>query len=224
MVGQMRNERVNCVITIAGSPPINQRATKQRRMNPALPQAPFMGRRRVARRFIAVRGLIAVPFGRGAGGEGFAAEISGLTRLYVLWRWNYGEALVPFDEARKLGQSCGVDVSQAWGKGFVRKEKEFVRLLGPQNRKLDDLDDPRDLIDVLHKALLLWEKNRRAEMVQALAEKGHGKSEAFYRVAQAISETLPNESKEKKLLDDFLAGRERVQDEVEKVMTQGRLF
>jgi adenine-specific DNA methylase len=156
--------------------------------------------------------------------DGFASEISGLTRLYVLWRWNYGEALVPFDEGRKLAQSCGIDLSQKWGKGFVRKEKEFVRLLGPQNRKLEDLDDPRDLIDVLHKALLLWEKGQRAEMVQALAEKGHGKSDAFYRVAQAISETLPMESKEKKLLDGFLAGRERVQDEVEKAAKQGRLF
>jgi hypothetical protein len=157
--------------------------------------------------------------------DGFAAEISGLTRLYVLWRWNYGEALVPFDEARKLAQSCGLDISQAWSKtDFIRKEKEFVRLLGPQGRKLDDLDDPRDLIDVLHKSLLLWEKSQRAEMVKALADRGFGRSEAFYRVAQAISETLPLESKEKKLLDGFLAGRERVQEEVEKAAEQGRLF
>ncbi len=157
--------------------------------------------------------------------NGFAAEISGLTRLYVLWRWNYGEAIVPFDEARKLAQSCGIDISQEWSKtGVIRKEKEFIRLLGPQSRKLDDLDDTRDLIDVLHKSLLLWEKGQRAEMIQALVEKGHGKSEAFYRVAQAISETLPNESKEKKLLDGFLAGRERVQEEVEHATTQGRLF
>jgi adenine-specific DNA methylase len=157
--------------------------------------------------------------------NGFAAEISGLTRLYVLWRWNYGEAIVPFDEARKLSQSCGIDISEAWSKtGVIRKEKEFVRMLGPQGRKLDDLGDPSDLIDVLHKSLLLWEKGQRAEMVQVLAEKGHGKSEAFYRVAQAISETLPLESKEKKLLDGFLAGRERVQEEVEKAAEQGRLF
>ena len=61
-------------------------------------------------------------------------------------------------------------------------------------------------------------------MIQTLSESGHGKSEAFYRVAQAISETLPNESKEKKLLDGFLAGRERVQQEVEKMGEQGKLF
>jgi len=61
-------------------------------------------------------------------------------------------------------------------------------------------------------------------MVKALADRGFGRSEAFYRVAQAISETLPNESKEKKLLDGFLAGRERVQEEVEKEGRQEKLL
>ena len=42
--------------------------------------------------------------------------------------------------------------------------------------------------------------------------------------AQAIFETLPNESKEKKLLDGFLAGRERLQEEVGKIAKQGKLF
>jgi len=157
--------------------------------------------------------------------NGFSAEISGLTRLYILWRWNYQEAIVQFDEARKLAQSCGIDISQMWGKNnFVKKEKEFIKLLGPQNRRLEDLDDPKDLIDILHKVLLLWEKGRKSEMIQIISEKGYGKSESFFRVAQAISETLPIISKEKQLLDGFLAGKERVQSEVEKIETQGTLF
>jgi len=157
--------------------------------------------------------------------DDFATEVSPIARFYVLWRWNYGEALVPFDEANKLAHSCGLDLSLQFGKnGFIKKEKEFARLLGPQGRKLDDLEDPRDMIDVLHKSLLLWEKGQRAEMVKALSDRGFGKSEAFYRVAQAISETLPLESKEKKLLDGFLAGRDRVQQEVEKEASQERLL
>ena len=58
------------------------------------------------------------------------------------------------------------------------------------------------------------------EMLLALSQSGYGDSEAFYRVAQAISETLPIESREKKLLDGFLAGRERVRGE----MRQGRFL
>lgn len=162
--------------------------------------------------------------------NGFASEISDRTRLYVLWRWNYGDAKVPFDEARKLAQSCGMDLSLEWnGKGFIRKEKEFVRLLGPQDRKLKELEDTHELIDVLHKTLLLWESSKRDELLQLLSDSGFGKNDAFYRVAQAISETLPNENKEKKLLDGFLAGRERIrEDSIKKhekdSEQQGRLF
>lgn len=157
--------------------------------------------------------------------NGFASEISDLTRFYVLWRWDYGEMRVPFDEARKLAQSCGLDLTQEWGKnGFIRKDKEFVQVLGPQARKLESLEGAHELIDVLHQVLLLWEKGQRTELVQGLTMSGYGQSEAFYRVAQAISETLPNESKEKKLLDGFLAGRERVYEEVGQTLRQPKLW
>ena len=153
--------------------------------------------------------------------NGFAGEISDLTRFYVLWRWEYGEARVHFDEARKLAQSCGVDLAQEWdGKGFIAKERAFIRVQGPQSREMADLEGADELIDVLHHVLLLWETSQRDEMLRVLAQSDYGNSDAFYRVAQAISETLPIESREKKLLDGFLAGRERVRGE----MRQGRFL
>ena len=132
---------------------------------------------------------------------------------------------MPFDEARKLAQSCGIDISQAWNKvGYIRKQKKFIRLLGPQVRNLDDLEKSQDLIDVLHLVLRYWESGQREAIVVKLSETGYGQQESFYRVAQAISETLHIESKEKKLLDGFLAGRDRVQEEVVKASKQGRLW
>lgn len=164
--------------------------------------------------------------------NGFSGEISDLTRFYVLYRWNYGIAKIHFDEARKLAQSCSIDLTKEWGKsGFIKKEKEFIKVLGPQDRKPKDLEGLRklnfrtpELIDILHNVLLLWEKSKRDEMVGLLQESGYGKSEAFYRVVQAISETLSIEDKEKKLLDGFLAGRERLRDEMREEQLQGRLF
>ena len=163
--------------------------------------------------------------------NGFGGEISDLTRFYVFYRWNYGTAKIHFDEARKLAQSCSIDLSEEWGRsGFIKKEKEFIRVLGPQDRKLDDLEGLRklnfrtpELMDVLHSVLLIWEKGKRDDMVSLLQESGYGRSEAFYRVAQAISETLSIDAKEKKLLDGFLAGRERLKDEI-KEAKQGELF
>ncbi len=156
--------------------------------------------------------------------NGFSGEISDLCRFYVLYRWNYGEARVKFDEARKLAQSCSIDLPKEWTRGgFIRKDKEYIRVIGPQERRLEDLSNS-GLIDVLHGVLLLWEKSRREEMVKLLQRSGYGAGEAFYRVAQAISETLPIESKEKKLLDGFLAGRERLREEIRRETIQGRLW
>ena len=61
-------------------------------------------------------------------------------------------------------------------------------------------------------------------VVETLAASGCGRSAAFYRVARAVSEALPTESKEKKLLDGFLVGWERMQEQVAQIAGQGRLF
>jgi len=160
--------------------------------------------------------------------NGIAAEISNLTRFYLLWRWSYGETVLPFDEARKLAQSTGIDLAQEWTKPniFIEKQKELVRLLGPKERTLEDLKsvENKDMIDVLHLALLLWQKGDRQAMLELLSDTGYGSRDSFYRVAQAISESLPPESQEKKLLEGFLAGRERLSADVRQSRVQRRLF
>ncbi|MEM5816150.1 MAG: DNA methylase, partial [Candidatus Aenigmatarchaeota archaeon] len=156
--------------------------------------------------------------------DGFTGEISPLTRFYVLWRWNFGEAKVHFDEARKLAQSLGVNLEKEWNRGFIRKEKEFIKVLGPQERDIKDLEKSEEMIDVLHYVLVLWEKGDKEKLLKKLSE-SYGNSEAFYRVVQAITQCLPNESKEKKLLEGcFPSGkRERLMEEIKKLKTQSKL-
>jgi len=156
--------------------------------------------------------------------NGIAEELSPLTKFYLIWRWTYGEARVEFDDARKLAQSTGVDLSEEWNRGFIRKEKEYIRVLGPQDRNLNEIERPKDMIDVLHKAVLLWKGGERDEMISLLKESGYMGNEAFYRVAQALSMTLPDDSKEKQLLDGFLANRENLLMEGRKESVQRRLF
>ena len=153
--------------------------------------------------------------------NGIAGELSPLSRFYVLWRWSYGEAIVPFDDARKLAQSTGIDLSNEWSRGFIKKEKEFIRVLGPQDRTPEEIGDPHDLIDFLHVALILWEKGDKDSLTKVLAKSGFGKKDSFYRVAQAISETLPLISKEKKLIDGFLSGKERIIKDIQKGEERG---
>lgn len=156
--------------------------------------------------------------------NGIAGELSPLTKFYLLWRWTYKEAKVHFDDARKLAQSVGLDLPSEWNKGFIKKEKEFIRVLGPQDRNMKKLEKPDELIEVLHHVLILWKEGKKEEMKKVLAETGWGNRDVFYRVAQAISETLPSESKEKKLLDGFLSGKEKILMEVGKTGKQKKLM
>jgi len=143
--------------------------------------------------------------------NGFASGISDLTRFYVLCRWEFKAAKIPFDEANKLSHSCHIELAELWQtKSFVKKDKEFVQILGPQDRDIEDIEDSGELIDVLHYAIKLWEKGNKAEMQKVLNESGYAKSDAFFRVAQAIAETLPNENEAKKLLVGFLNLRVRI--------------
>jgi len=161
--------------------------------------------------------------------NGIAGELSPLTKFYLLHRWTYQETKVHFDDARKLAQSTGIDLTKEWNKGFIKKEKEFISVLGPQDREEELVLIPNaqslmpELIDVLHRVLILWKEGKREEMKEVLAETGCGNKDAFYRVAQAISETLPLESKEKKLLDGFLSGKERLISEVGDIDKQKKL-
>jgi putative DNA methylase len=61
--------------------------------------------------------------------QAVASELDALTRFYLLYRWAYGRAEVPFDEARKLATSVGLELTQVWGAGeVVQQEKERVRV------------------------------------------------------------------------------------------------
>jgi hypothetical protein len=61
-------------------------------------------------------------------------------------------------------------------------------------------------------------------MKKVLQETGFGSKDSFYKVAQAISETLPKDSKEKKLLDGFLSGKEKLKEEIKEEKTIGRFL
>jgi adenine-specific DNA methylase len=147
-------------------------------------------------------------------------ELGGIdeeTRFYLLWRWTYNGARVYFDDARKLAQAIGVEITEQWGNGFVKKDKEFVSVLDAKDRGkrfLDKFANARPLthnpllIDVLHACLLYWEQNDRKAIAEVLSKTGNRDSNAFWQVAQAISDVLPEGDKEKQMLQGFLYGRE----------------
>jgi adenine-specific DNA methylase len=144
------------------------------------------------------------------------ADLGGVdaeTRFYLLWRWTFGNAKVHFDDAIKLSRPMGVELTQLWdGGSLIKKEKEFVRVLAPQERAKDTAFLRKtkftSMIDVLHYVLALWERGEREKIKEVLNETGYAGSEIFWQTAQAISEVLPQGDKEKQLLQGFLYGKE----------------
>jgi len=144
------------------------------------------------------------------------ADLGGVdaeTRFYLLWRWTFGVAKVLFDDAIKLSRPMGVELTDLWDKGdLVRKEKEFVRVLGPEERSKDSVfmkkGKPKSMIDALHKVVILWERGERESVRELLDETGYSGNEVFWLTAQAISEVLPEGDKERQLLQGFLYGKE----------------
>lgn len=154
-------------------------------------------------------------------GEQAGAAGSHLTRFYLRWRRENGEKPVPFNDANKLAQSLGLELSVEWGAGsFIRREKTFIRVLGPQDRDISTLSNSEELIDVLHHALLLWSSGEREAMIQRLARGRSGLNELIWNVAKEISAALPTDSRERLWLEGWCADRGAIQREVAEIVEE----
>lgn len=145
--------------------------------------------------------------------NGYLGGIDAETRFYLLWRWTYNGAKVIFDEARKLANAVGIELSQYWNNGFVKKAGEYISVLGPKERGARFLERAQfdNMVDILHACLILWEKNQRHKITELLTETGQLHNNSFWQVAQALSEVLPSGDKEKQMLQGFLYGRKSYQ-------------
>jgi adenine-specific DNA methylase len=151
-----------------------------------------------------------------------SAQLGGVdapTRFYLLYRWTYKHARVLFDEARKLAQSVGVELTTLWDSGgLVERQREYVRVPMPLERARSANFARRTkfetMIDALHYAVWLWDQNERKRLQDHLSAT-YGGNETFWQVAQAIAEVLPEGDKEKQLLQGLLYGRRSLQKDAQ---------
>jgi len=127
------------------------------------------------------------------------------TQFYLLWRWSYGQKSLEFDEARKLAQARGVDLELLARKGLARTQRGITRLLSPQERERWP-ERPQTMIDALQLAAILWKRGEEKALDELLANT-YGHLEAFWQVAQAVAETLPEGNEERRLLHGLLGHR-----------------
>ena len=131
--------------------------------------------------------------------DGHVGHVDPTTRFYVLWRWAYGSNRVHFNDARKLAQAQGAEVDTLMSQpGVLKKRGENVQLLGPRQRARDEHlgeagpgGQPPPLIDVLHRACLLWNQGDRAALAEFLARSGHMRDESLWTVARHSRRSFP---------------------------------
>ena len=128
---------------------------------------------------------------------------SGITSLYITYRWLYGNGSVQYDEARKIFQGCGVSIEEHYN-GIVAKRGGMIRILDAFERGDVNSIQEDNMINILHKALLYREVDKTAECNNMLAKHGYSKNTAFYDIAAAIVRVQDSATKETKRLKALL--------------------
>jgi adenine-specific DNA methylase len=134
-------------------------------------------------------------------GDEAIGSLDAVSLLYLTWRWAYDGESIPADEAYKLERALDVDLSSLGGpEGLAEKSGATFALRGPDERRGLKFGTTPSMIDVMHVACLLWDAGRRQELEAVLGETGMGTSTAFWSLARALAEVLPDGNRERTLL------------------------
>jgi hypothetical protein len=139
------------------------------------------------------------------------ASVDDVTLLYLTWRWAYGAARIPVDEAQKLGKAFNIEVDELGGiDGLAETSRQSYGLRGPDERRRIKLGPVPALVDALHLACQLHEGGRRREVAEVLSSTGFAEEAAFWAAARAIAESLPDGNRERTMLVNLLGGRDHI--------------
>ncbi len=145
------------------------------------------------------------------GNEAATTELPSAARFYLLWRWLYGTKKVPFDEAKKLAQSIGFPLEENLTHSYLLKEKEYIKLLSPNERTLSSIKNINDVINQLHYLLLTFNSKKNITISSIKKKTTFDLSflapnhlNVILSLLKALSQLLSNNSTEKRMIDHFL--------------------
>ena len=156
-----------------------------------------------------------------------------ISTLYYVWANLYGTAEQAWDDARLVVQIGGeaesaMEVARGHGIFVVDGSKCRLALLSDrEERRGLGIDPNPPLIDALQRAMLLWKKEKRTDLVTYLAERDLLEDGPFWKLAQALFEVLPRDVEDWKLVNALLTERETLRQEAKRSAATGpqrRLF
>jgi putative DNA methylase len=152
---------------------------------------------------------------RKAARDAIAGDFRGdnLSTMYYVWANLYGATEQAWDDARlvvQIGGDAESAMEVARGHGIFVVDGATCRLALLADRAAHrglgiDLNPP--LIDALHRSMLLWKQEKRAELVTYLGERDLLEDDPFWKLAQALFEVLPRDVEDWKLVSALLGER-----------------
>lgn len=158
---------------------------------------------------------------RGAARDAIAGEFRGdnLSTLYYVWANLYGAGEQAWDDARLVVQIGGdaesaMEVARSHGIFVVDGSKCRLALLADRaSRRNLGTDSSPPLIDALHRSMLLWQQEKRRDLVSYLAERDLLEDGPFWKLAQALFEVLPRDFEDWKIVNALLSERQTLRAE-----------
>lgn len=155
-------------------------------------------------------------------GDESVSALDPVSLMYLTWRWAYDGESIAADEAYKLQRALDVDLSTLLGHhGLAEKVGSDFALRGPEERKGLKIGPSPLMIDVLHVACSLWDAGRRRELEQLLGDTGMGSSTAFWSLARALGEVLPEGNRERTMLLGLTGNQEALASAAAKAARPG---
>ena len=147
--------------------------------------------------------------------DAIAGEFRGdnISTLYYVWANLYGVAEQAWDDARLVAQVGGeaedaMEMARSHGIFVVDGAHCRLALLADREAKRGlGVDASSPLIDALHRAMLLWKRERRGELVRYLAERDLLEDGPIWKLAQALFEVLPHDGEDWKLVNALVSER-----------------
>jgi len=158
---------------------------------------------------------------RKAARDAIAGEFSAdnVSTVYYVWANLYGVSEQAWDDARLVAQIGGEDESAM---EVARQHAVFVvdgpkcrlaLLVDRAGRRGLGVDPGAPLVDKLHRAMDLWKREHRTELVAYLREHDLIGRDPFWKLAQALFEVLPHHTEDWQIVRALLGERDTLRTE-----------
>ncbi|MBU2648360.1 DUF1156 domain-containing protein [bacterium] len=150
-----------------------------------------------------------------------------MTRFYIGWLNLFSFVAAEHDDVRRITQiGLNIDVNDLMTHNILLREGNRESLAGFEqrnelNRKLgDSVNSPT--IDKVHKAMFLFDRANRGELLKYIAKQASDKENPVWRVLNSLVEILPNVTADFKQASGLLANKDSlINDAKQKELDRG---